>query len=165
MVDDSIVKKVIKGLGEIGEEAAKETMKQVGKLTESVITGQELFGVKPLSDEELSRKKAEDEQKKQEELAKLRQQQSEPGRNVEEEIKRIREEREREEKEKERQEREQARQQQEAYQRESQQSVSTPGNPKREAAKRQFSPGKKKKQQPDPTQMSQTSEFKGGKID
>jgi len=40
-----------------------------------------------------------------------------------------------------------------------------PGNPKREAAKTQFTPGKRNKQQPDPTQMSQTSEFKGGKID
>ena len=40
-----------------------------------------------------------------------------------------------------------------------------PGNIKREAAKTQFVPGKKKKQQPDASQMSQTSEFTGGKID
>ena len=116
-----------------------------------------------MSDEELAKKKSEDEIKKQEELAKLRQQQNEPGRNVEEEMRRIREDKQRE-KEQEERNLEQMRQKQAAEEQQPQ-IVEAPGNPKREAAKRQFAPGKKKKQQPDPTQMSQTSEFKGGKID
>jgi hypothetical protein len=167
MSDDAILKKVLKGLGEIGEETGKEAVKQVGEITESVITGQELFGVKALSDEELAKKKAEDEQKKQEELAKLRQQQNEPGRNLEAEIEQIREEKKREEEEREKQLLEQARQEREAQEMASQQAVEMPGNAKREAAKTQFTPGKKKKtQQPDPSQMSQTNEFKGsGKME
>ena len=164
MNDDSIAKKVIKGLGEIGEETAKEAIKQTGKITEGIITGQELFGVKPMSDEELAMKKADDEKKKQEEMARLRQGFGGQGRNVEEEIKRIREEKKQEEEEKERRETETARQQQRA-ETESQQVAMVPGNAKREAAKRQFAPGKKKKQQPTADQTSQTSEFKGGKID
>lgn len=167
MNDDAILKKVLKGLGEIGEETGKEALKQVGQITEGVITGQELFGVKALSDEELAQKKAEDERHKQEELAKLRQQQSEPGRNLEAEIEQIREEKKREEEERDKQQMEQIRQEQEAMAMSGQQSVDISGNPKREAAKTQFAPGRKKKtQQPDPSQMSQTSEFKGsGKME
>jgi hypothetical protein len=40
-----------------------------------------------------------------------------------------------------------------------------PVNSKREAAKTQFSPGKRKKQAPDPASMSATNEMTGGKID
>lgn len=158
MTDDSIVKKVIKGLGEIGEETGKETVKQAGEITESVITGQELFGVKPLSEEELAKKKVEDEIRVQEETKNLL------GRNVEQEIKQIGDEKKREEGEKEKQMLEQIRQQREAEEMAGQQ-VAAPGNPKREAAKTMFAPGKRKKQQPDPTLTSQTSEFTGGKID
>jgi hypothetical protein len=164
MTDDSIIKKVLKNLGQIGEETAKETLREIGEMTEKVITGQELLGIKPISDEELEKKKADDEKKKQEELTRLRQQQSEPGRNVEEEIKRVREEKERE-KEQEKRNLEQIRQQQAAGEAQGQQAMNMPGNAKKEAAKHQMSPGKRKKQQPDPTQTSQTSEFKGGKID
>ena len=165
MADDSIVKKVVKGLGEIGTETGKELIKQVEKVTESVITGQELLGIKPLSEEELSKKKAEDGRKKQEEMDRIRAEFGGRGRNVEEEIRQVREEKEREEQEKEKQSAEEAGQQQ-VMQEESQQPVEAPGVSKKQAAKTQFVPGKKRKsQQPDPTQMSQTSEFKGGKID
>jgi hypothetical protein len=163
MTDDSIVKNVLKNLGEIGEESGKETVKQAGKITEGVITGWELYGVKPMREDELAKKKVEDEKKKQEELAKLRQQRNEPGRNVEEEIKRIREEKERV-KEQEEKNFEQMHQQQNAEEAHPQ-VVDVPGNPKKEAAKVMFAPGKKKKQKPTADQMSQTSEFKGGKID
>lgn len=157
MTDDSIAKKVIKGLAEIGVETGKEAVKQVGEVTSGVITGQELFGVKPMSDEELEKKKSEDKKKVDEEMKNLL------GRNVEEEIKRIREEKKQEEEEEERQELHQVQQQRQA-QEAGHQIVDVPGNPKREVAKRQFAPGKKKKQ-PTADQTSQTSEFKGGKID
>ena len=159
MADDSILKKVVKDLGQIGVETAKETVKEAGKLTESVITGQELFGVKVLSDEELARKKAEDERKVNEETSRIL------GRNVETEIDQVRREKKQIEEENEKQMLEQNQRQRELEETERQQMVEAPGNAKREAAKHQMSPGKRKKQQPDPTQMSQTSEFKGGKID
>jgi hypothetical protein len=157
MTDDSITKKVIKGLGEIGEETVKEAVKQTGMITEGVITGQELLGIKPMSDEELAKKKAEDEKKVKEEMKNLR------VRNVEEEIKQVREEK---EKEAEQQEKylEQLKQQREA-EAQAQPAVVMDSNQKRNAAKTQFAPGKRKKQQPGADQMSQTSEFKGGKID
>jgi hypothetical protein len=158
MADDSMAKKVIKGLGEIGSETVKETIKQVGEATHAVITGQELFGVKPMSDEDLEKKKSEDKKKVDEEMKNML------GRNVEEEIKQVREEKKREEEERERQSAEQIKQQQTVLETESQTAVPM-GNPKREAAKRQFAPGKKKKQQPTADETSQTSEFKGGKID
>jgi membrane protein involved in colicin uptake len=158
MTDDSIAKKVLKGLGTIPEEAGKEILNQTEKMTDSVISGQELFGVKPMSDEELERKKNEDKKKVEEETKNLL------GRNVEEEIKRIREEKKQAEQEKEKQLSEQTRQR-EAEEAERQQVIEMPGNAKREAAKTQFAPGKKKKQQPTADQTSQTNEFKGGKID
>jgi len=83
---------------------------------------------------------------------------------VGEEIKQVRAEKSQEE-QKEEQFLKQIQQQREAEEAERQQMTEVPGNSKREAAKTQFAPGKRKKQQPDPTQMSQTSEFKGGKID
>jgi hypothetical protein len=160
MTDDAILKKVLDNLGQIATETGKETVKQAGQVTESIITGKELLGdIKPLSEEELAKKKAEDERKVQEEMKNI------PGRNVESEIKQISDEKKREEEEKERQLLEQVRQQREAEEAERQQLTEMPGNAKREAAKTQFAPGKRKKQQPDPSQMSQTSEFKGGKID
>jgi len=54
--------------------------------------------------------------------------------------------------------------QREAEEAERNQRVDETGNPEREVKKKQFVPGPKKKQQPDPASLSQTSEFKG-KID
>lgn len=167
MADDSIPKKVIQGLGQLGLETGKEAIEQVRLVTESVITGKELLGdITQLSNQELAQKQAEDERKKQEEMNKLRASMGQ-GRNLDREIEQIREERKREEDQKEKQMLEQVRRQREAEEAERQQmAASAPGNDKRQVAKMQNAPaGKRKKQQPDPTQMSQTSEFKGGKID
>lgn len=159
MADDAILKKVVKDLGEVGLEASKEAVGEAGKITESIITGTELLGnIKPLTELELTQKKAEDEKKIQEETKNI------TGRNVEEEIKQVRVEKSQEE-QREEQMLEQIKQQREAEEAERQQLILVPGNSKREAAKTQFAPGKRKKQQPDLTQMSQTGEFKGGKID
>ena len=159
MTDDAIIKKVIKGLGEVGLETGKEAVGEAGKITESIITGTELLGnIKPLTEAELAQKKAEDGKKIQEETKTLM------GRQVDEEIKQVRAEKSQEE-QKEEQFLKQIQQQREAEEAERQQMTEIPGNSKREAAKTQFAPGKRKKQQPDLAQMSQTSEFKGGKID
>ncbi len=166
MADDSIPKKVVQGLGQIGAETGKEAVKEILNITESVITSKELLGdINVLSDRELAQKKAEDERKKQQEMEALKSSMGQ-GRNLDREIEQIRDERKREEEQKEKQMLEQIRQQREAEEMERQQMVAAPGNQKRQAAKMQNAPaGKKKKQQPDPTQMSATSEFTGGKID
>ena len=160
---DSIPKKVVQSLGEIGVETVKETTKQAVDMVNSVITGQELVGgAEPMSEEEMTKAKAEDERKKEEELIKM---QNIPGRNVEAEIKEIIVEKKNSEEEKEKEFLEKVRLQREAEEAERNNLLEEPGNAKREAAKTQFAPGKRKKQQPDASQMSQTSEFKGGKID
>ena len=164
MTDDAILKQVINSLGQIGEETGKEAIKQIGEVTSGVISGQELLGIKPMDDNELAKKKAEDEAKRQQELNELRAKMG-SGRNVGQEIEQIRDEREQAEKQKEKQEQEQAERQRQEEMQQQQMMVEAPGNQKRQAAKMQNAPGKRKKQQPDPTQMSQTSEFKGGKID
>ncbi len=164
MTDDSILKQVVKGLGEVGEETLKETVNEAITIGESVITGKELLGdIKTMDEGEMAQKKAEEERKKQEELAKIR---NIPGRNVEGEIKQVVQEKKSEEEEKEREFLEKIKEQREAEERERQQmEAEEPGNAKREAAKKQMAPGKKKSSQPDTAAMSQTSEFKGGKID
>ena len=160
---DSIPKKVLQGMGEIGVETVKEAANQATQMLNTIITGQELVGnVRPMSEEEMAKAKAEDERKKQEELNKI---QNISGRNVEAEIKEISSEKKNSEEEKEQEFLEKIRLQREAEEAERNNNILEPGNAKREAAKTQFAPGKRKRQQPDATQMSQTSEFKGGKID
>jgi len=161
MVDDNILKKVVKGLGEVGAETIKESGKQAVDIVSGVITGKELIGnIDPMSDQEMAQAQAKDERQKQEEMAKM---QNLAGRNVEAEIKEVVQEKESEEQQKEREFLENIKRQREAEEAE-RHSLEEPGNVKREAKKKQFAPGPKKKS-PDPSQMSATSEFKGGKID
>ena len=108
-----------------------------------------------MSEEELAKKKMDDEKKVKEETNRIL------GRNVEEEIKQVREDKQRE-KEQEEKYLEQLKQQREAEA--ETQPVVQDSTQKRNAAKRQFAPGKKKNQ-PTDDQKSQTGEFKGGKID
>lgn len=160
---DSVTKKVLQRVGEIGVETVKEGAKQATEMLNTIITGQELVGnVKPMSEEEMAYARAEDERKKEEEIKKIN---NIPGRNVEAEIKEIVREKKNIEEDKEKEILEKVRLQREAEEAERNNLIEEPGNAKREAAKTQFAPGKRKKQQPDATQMSQTSEFKGGKID
>ncbi len=166
MDDNNIPKKVIQGIGEIGAETVKEGTKQATEMLNTIITGQELVGnAKPMNEEELAQARTEDERKKEEEVNRLRQASASQGRNVEAEINEIVDEKKKSEEEKERDFLEKVKLQREAEERERENFVEMPGNAKREAAKTQFAPGKRKKQQPDASQMSQTSEFKGGKID
>jgi hypothetical protein len=76
------------------------------------------------------------------------------GRPVEKEMENIRNEEKQKEKQEEQKEQQEPRENQ-------QQMVEIPGNPQKSAAKHQGAGGKRKKSQPDQSQMSQTSEFKG----
>lgn len=165
-MSNSIFKKVVKGLGEIGKETVEKGVGGVVEITQSVITGQELLGdLKPVDAQEMDNIRKKEDEEKEQEMARIRAAAMGQGRNVEEEIKAVRSEREREDEEKEKIFLENIKQQREAEERERQEWTEIPGNAKKEAAKRQFTPGKRKKQLPDASQMSQTSEFKGGKID
>lgn len=164
MSDDPVMKKVLQGLGDLGVETAKETANQMVDMANSVITGKELVAdAKPMSEAEMARAKAEDEKKKKEEMEK--ELNNIPGRDVGREMRQVSQEKENEEERKEREFLENIERQRREEEAERANFVDTPGNTKREAAKTQFAPGKKKQQAPTVQQMSQTSEFKGGKID
>lgn len=154
--------KILQAIQDAGTEIEEQGIKSTEQVISTVLTGQELVAdAKPMSDEEMNKAKADDERKKQEELTKLRQT---PGRYVGAEMKRVNEEEKSEEEQKQKEFLEKIKMQREAEARERDNMVEEPGNPKREAKKHQFAPGPKKKA-PDPSQMSATSEFKGGKID
>lgn len=166
MSDDKILKQVLQGIKDIGVETVKETGQQAEKMTDSVITGKELLGIKPMSEPELAQKKAEDERKKQEEMARLQAQMKEPGRNVESEMKEVRSEEEQQKKQEEEKFLEQIRLQREAEEAE-RTALAAGGGESTNPAKRKkargsaFVQGKKKSSAPDPSQMSQTAEFSG----
>jgi len=163
-----IIGDVVKGLAKIGEETGKEMVKEVAKIGETIISGEELLGdIKPMTDEEMTKKNMEEERKKQEELQKLRSQMQEKGRNVEDEVKQIRKEKEKEEQQEKQKEAEEKRRAAEERQRQAQAGVEEGAistNPAKQKKSRGSAFANKKKQQPDQSQMSQTQEFKG-KID
>lgn len=155
-----------KGLKQLGQETAEKLIEETGKIAESVITVQELLSdIKPMSDEELAKKKAEEEQKKQKEISDVRSQMS--GRNLENEIEQIRYQKQKEEEEREKMLAENQRRQEEEERRQEMTNSELDmesTNPSKQKKNRGSAFVNKKKQQPDQSQMSQTSEFKG-KID
>jgi hypothetical protein len=160
---DNTATKILNTIQEVGTEMAEAGVKIGEKILKTVITGEELVAdAKPMNEAEMAKAKAEDERKKQEEIEKMK---NIPGRNVEGEIKEIISEKKSEEEKEQEEFLEKIRQQREAEEAERAAFTDLPGNTKREAAKTQFAPGKKKTQAPTVQQMSQTSEFKGGKID
>lgn len=161
MTDSSVPQQVLQQLKQVGTETLEKTAENIGKIGETVISGKELLGLKPMNAGEYDQKKIKDEEDKQKKINELKQQ-AEPGRNVEGEIKQVSDEKKQKEEEAERIMLEDIKRKREAEEAERAQMTNLPGNAKREAAKRQFAPGPKKT--PDPSQMSQTSEFKG-KID
>lgn len=158
---NQILKGVVKGLGQIGEETGKEIINETGKIAESIISGKELLGgVKQLTKEE----QIKEQNKQQEELNKLRSAMG-GGRNVEGEIKQVVAEKERKEEEEERQFLENIRRQREEERAQmAMEMESVSSNPAKRKKKRgsALMPGKKASPQDD--QMSATSEFKG-KVD
>lgn len=167
---NQIVKDFGKGFKQLGQETAEKLVEETGKIAESIITAQELLGnIKPLNDQEIAQKKAEDEKSKQEEMNKLRSQIS--GRSVESEMEQLRRQKENEEEEREKYfEKEKERQEWERQEWERQQQMENSElmmestNPSKQKKSRGSAMSHKKKSQPDQSQMSQTSEFKG-KID
>lgn len=150
-----------KGFKQLGVETVEKLVEETGKIAESVITAGELLSdIKPMSDNELNQKKAEDERKKQEEMNKLRNQMS--GRNVDSEVKQISDQKKKEEDEKEKMFLENLRRQREEERRQQENNgMDLMGSKKHHKDK---GGNKHKTQQPDETQMSQTNEYKG-KID
>ncbi|MFA5749692.1 MAG: hypothetical protein WC895_00520 [Candidatus Shapirobacteria bacterium] len=162
---------IIKGFGQGFKQLGEETVEKLGeesqKILESTISGKELLGLDGvISDEELIKKRQEDEIHKQEEMNKIRTEMGQ-GRNVEGEMEQIRNQKEREKEEKERiflenlkRQREEERQQDFMIN----ELEGESSNPAKQKKSRGSAFGHKKKSQPDQSQMSQTSEFKG-KID
>ena len=150
----------VKGLGQLGQETVEKLVETPGKIVEPIITAQELLGdIKPLSEQDMAKKQAEDEKNKRSQMADLRSQIS--GRNVESEVKQISDQKKKEEEEKEKIFLENLRRQRE-IERQNQMNNMELMQPKKQHKDK--GGNKHKTQQPDATQMSQTSEFKG-KID
>ena len=159
---NQIVNDFKKGFKQLGQETAEKLVEETGKIAESVITARELLGdIKPLNDQEMAQKRAEDDNKKQEEMNKLRSQIS--GRNVENEMEQLRRQQEKEEEEKERYfEKEKERQEWERQQQvENSELMMESTNSSKQKKSRGSAMSHKKKSQPDQSQMSQTSEYKG----
>ena len=152
-----------KGLGQLGVETAEKLVEETGKIAESVITARELLGdINLLSDDELAQRKAEDDKNKQEEMSRLRQDfGGQAGRPVESEMEKIRHQKEKEEEEKGNIELENLKRQKEMERQDQMVDFELMQPSKHRKDK---GGNKRKTQQPDHTQMSQTSEYKG-KID
>lgn len=153
----------IKGLKQLGQETGEKLVTETGKVTESIITAKELLGdIKPLSDDEIAKRRVEDEEKKKKEMEETKAQIS--GRNVENEIKQIRDQKKKEEEEKEKMFLENLKRQRQQEERERQEMMNNESMMSSNRPKKDKGGNKHKTQQPDETEMSQTSEFKGGKI-
>jgi len=168
-MNNQIIKDLGKGFKQLGVETAEKLVEETGKIAESIITAKELLGdIKPLDEQELAQRKAEDEKKKQEEMSRLRQGfGGQAGRGVEGEMERIRQQKEKEEEEKEKMFLENLKRQREIERQNQMANFELMGestNPAKQKKSRGSAFANKKKQQPDQSQMSQTSEFKG-KID
>ena len=164
MTDKKVLKGVLEGLGEVGVETLKKAGEESQKILETVISGKELLGLeKTMSDQELEFKKQEEERKKQEEINKLRREMG-PGRKVEAEMTELRNKREREEEEREAY-FEKVKQQKEKEQQQEMEGyvdlMAVSSNPAKQKKSRGSALVTKKKHQPDMSQMSQTTEFKG----
>jgi len=156
---NTIINGFVKGIKSIGEETVEKTVEHTGKIASGIITGADLVGGKPPMTED-DRQKA-----LQEDEAAVARAMASQGRDVEKEIDRVRDEKTQKENDEEKF-LENLKKQREAEERERMNmQVDEPGNSKREAVKYQFSPGKRKKQAPDPASMSATAEMTGGKID
>lgn len=167
-MNDNIPTKVLNAIQQAGTEVAEMGVKGTETVLKTVITGQELVpDAKTMTEEEMAKAKAEDERKRREgienELKNI------PGRDVSGEMRQIAQEEKNEEQRKQQEFLENVERQRRAEEEERNKlMMNEPGNQKREAAKRSMSPGKKKSAQtaaPNASQMSATSEFKGGKID
>jgi len=157
---NQIIKDFGKGIKQLGQETGEKLVSETGTIAESIITAKELLGdIKPMSDEEINKKRMEDEEKKKREMENVRSQML--SRNVEGEVKQVRNEKEKEEEEKEKMFLENLRRQREE-ERQNQIINSEMMTPLKHHKDK--GGNRRKTQQPDQSQMSQTAEYKG-KID
>jgi hypothetical protein len=164
MVQNQIIKGIGQGLKKLGEETAEKLREEGQNILESTITGKELLGLEGgVNNNQMLHEQQEDEIKKQEEINKIKSEMG-LGRDVDKEIKEIVEQKEKEEEEKEKYfEQEKQQKEIEAQQiAESNNSLMMEStNPAKQKKSRGSAFGHKKKSQPDQSQMSATSEFKG----
>ena len=89
MKNNQTISDFLKGFKQLGQETGEKLVSEPGKMVDSIITAKELLGdIKPLSEEEIARRRVEDEEKKKKEMEKTKAQIS--GRNVESEVKQVR---------------------------------------------------------------------------
>jgi len=163
--DQSIVKGIGRGLKSVVEETAEKLGEEGQKILRSTITGEELLGLSgaKMTNEEIAQKQAEDERHKQAEINKLRNQMNQ-GKQLEKEMEQIKKEKEgkeeQEEKEEENKERKEYYEDQQQDQ-DAAELMAESSNPSKQKKSRGDAFGRKKKHQPDQSQMSQTQEFKG----
>lgn len=151
-----------KGIKQLGEETGEKLVSETGRIAESIITAKDLLGnIVSMSDEEMSQKKADDEERKNKEMSEIKSKIS--GRSVESELEKIRQEKEKSDKERERIEMENKKRLQVEEERRRQENMNMEMMVGKKH-KKDKGGNKHKTQQPDQTQMSQTSEYKG-KID
>jgi predicted ribosome quality control (RQC) complex YloA/Tae2 family protein len=152
---NNIIKDFKKGIVELGAESVEKLVEESVKIVEPIITAKELLGnISPMSEEEMSKKKNKDEHEKEEELKKIRSQFA--GRSIENEMQELRNKKEREERERESliEKNKKIEADQKAYVLDADYNSSSANHGKR---KNPF----RKKSEPDASQMSQTTEFKG----
>lgn len=183
MVDNKILKGVVKGLGQLGMETMEKAGQEGQKIIESVITGKELLGLeRTMSDSKLKQSIQEEKIRSQQEINKLKgemcgKKEGENGekkvkerpRNVEDELTQLRRQKEREEEEKVKYFEKQKQQKEMAEQRQTEEYNylnEESSNPSKQKKSRGSAFVNKKKHKPDTDQTSATQEFnKGGKID
>lgn len=152
---NNIIKDFKKGIVELGAESVEKLVEESVKIVEPIITAKELLGnISPMSEEEMSKKKNKDEHEKEEELKKIRSQFA--GRSIENEMQELRNKKEREDRERESliEKNKKIEADQKAYVLDADYNSSSTNHGKR---KNPF----RKKSEPDASQMSQTTEFKG----
>lgn len=159
---------IIKGIGKGFKKIADETVEKLGeesqRILESTITGKELLGLEGgIDNNQLAHEQQEDEIKKQEEIRKIKAEIG-LGRKVDDEMEQLRQQKEKEEEEKEKYFEEEKRrkeiEQQQALEANNDLMMEST-NPAKQKKSRGSALARKKKSQPDQSQMSQTQEFKG----
>lgn len=164
MVQNQIIKGIGQGLKKLGEETVERVGEESHKILESTITGKELLGLDGgVSNNQMLHEQQEDEIKKQEEIKRIKSEMG-LGRDVGQEIEKIVKQKEQEEEEKEKyfEEEKQRRELENQQILESNNSlIMESTNPAKQKKSRGSAFGHKKKSQPDQSQMSATSEFKG----
>jgi len=177
-MNDSVVKGMVKGFKQLGEETVERVVEEGHKVLDKTITGKELLGLdgETMTEKEMVEKGKKDNLHKESEIDKVKaeiginnknvqQGQKEKGRDIEGEVKVIREEKKKKEDEEEKEFLENLKKQRELEEEDDRRNAEMVMMQSSNSSKRKKSRGsafaKNKKSGVDQSQMSQTSEFKG----